>query len=157
MADARRWRRKSSASPRIRYAHLGRIDDYRDTVLARLLAGRMSKGMRIFGLWTVPADSTTSSAVILSRPLSMNSTPNGPLVLDEDANNGLAGEKGHAAQREMLSASLESIPLLVRGLMDSGHVFRTTRNDGATSTLLRLRPSGTSSACPIRSISSLVR
>jgi hypothetical protein len=77
--------------------------------------------------------------------------PNGPLVLDEDANNGLAGEKGHAAQREMLSASLESIPLLVRGLMDSGHVFRTTRNDGATSTLLRLRPSGTSSACQIRS------
>src|SRR3954452_7991066 len=54
------------------FPHLRRIDDHR---WRNCSDGPMPECMRIFGLWRVPADSTTSSAVILSRPLSVSSTP----------------------------------------------------------------------------------
>jgi hypothetical protein len=44
------------------------VDDHRDTVLAQLLGGPMHECTRIVELGTVPADSTTSPAMIVSRP-----------------------------------------------------------------------------------------
>ncbi len=57
--------------------------------------------MRIVGLWTAPADSTTSFGhdPLQARVHELNA--HSPLVFDEDANDGLAGEQDHAARSEV--------------------------------------------------------
>jgi len=95
------------------FTHLRRIDDHRDAVLAKLLGWPMPEVNEDLRAMDAAADSTTSPAVIL-RPLSMSSTPR-PAVLDEDANDGLAGEKGHAARGEVrtqISSNRAAPPLI---------------------------------------------
>ena len=83
------------------FAHLRRIDDHRDTVLAQLLGwpdARVHEDLRAM-------DGASRQHDLVGRdPLQAvvhELDANGPLVLDEDANDGLAGEKGDAARGEV--------------------------------------------------------
>jgi hypothetical protein len=77
------------------------VDDHRDTALAHCSASPMPECIRIVGLWTVLANSTTSPGHDRLEALVHQLDADSPLVLDEDANDSLAGEKGHAARGQV--------------------------------------------------------
>ena len=83
------------------FTHLRRIDDHRDTVLAQLLGWPDARVHE--DLWAM--DGASRQHDLVGRdPLQAvvhEFDAKGPLVLDEDANDGLAGEKGDAARGEV--------------------------------------------------------
>src|SRR5438876_444724 len=79
------------------FTHLRRIDDHRDAVLAKLLGwpdARVHEDLRAMDA----AGRQHNLAGCDPKALVHELDANGPLVLNEDANDGLAGEKGHAAR-----------------------------------------------------------
>jgi len=97
------------------FAHLRRIDDHRDTVLAQLLGWPDARVHE--DLWAM--DGASRQHDLVGRdPLQAvvhELDANGPLVLDQDANDCLPGEKGHPARDEVgteISVDRAAAPLI---------------------------------------------